>query len=152
MNVTGKMAPFSPMESSGRTTAGLNLVWCTRARPATVREGGKELAPRWGLVANWGTGGDTEAQRSIVAVWRLWGSPGRTSLTCGLIQALLCDVVVLADPLAIALEVDLCGGDCAAEQFHGLVLHNVGVLGLLQEVRQLLRGCRRQGVWEDLAT
>lgn len=71
MNVTGKMAPFSPMESSGRTTAGLNLVWCTKARQATVWEGGEELAPSWGLVANWGTGGDTEARRSIMAVWHL---------------------------------------------------------------------------------
>lgn len=61
-------------------------------------------------------------------------------------------MIVLTDPLAVALEVDLCGGDSAAEQLHRLVLHNVGVLRLLQEVRQLLCGCRRQGVRQDLAT
>lgn len=69
------------------------------------------------------------------------GSPGRVGLTCGLIQALLCDVVVLADPFAIALEVDLCGGEGSAAQFHGLVLYDVGVLWLLQEVGQLLGRC-----------
>lgn len=68
-------------------------------------------------------------------------SPGRAGLTCGLIQALLCDVVILADPVAIAFKVDLCGGEGAAAQFDRLILYNVGVLWFLQEVRQLLGRC-----------
>lgn len=62
-------------------------------------------------------------------------------LTCGLIQTLLCDVVVLADPLAITLEVDLRGWEGSAVQFHWLVLYDVSILWLQQEVGQLLRRC-----------
>lgn len=68
-------------------------------------------------------------------------SPVGAGLTCGLIQALLRDVAFLADPLAITLEVDLCGGEGSAVQFHWLVLYDVGILWFQQEVRQLLRGC-----------
>lgn len=58
-----------------------------------------------GLVANtWGTQGTLRPK----------GSHPCGLLTCGLIQALLCDVVVLADPLAITLEVDLRGGEGSA--------------------------------------
>lgn len=66
-----------------------------------------------GVPAGWGEGGA--------------GSPG------GLVQALLGDVATLADPLAVALKVDLCGREGAAAQLHGLVLHDVGVLRLLQK-------------------
>lgn len=61
-------------------------------------------------------------------------------LTCGLVQALLGDVVALADPLAVALEVDLSGGEGTAAQCHWLVLHDVGILWLRQEVRQWVGG------------
>lgn len=79
-------------------------------------------------------------------------SPGGAGLTCGLVQALLGDVVVLADPLAITLEVDLRGGEGSAAQLHGLVLYDVGVLRLQQEVRQLFGGCGWVGVWEHLTS
>lgn len=72
-------------------------------------------------------------------------------LTRGLIQALLHDVVILADPLAVTLEVDLRGGEGAAAQLHGLVLHDVGILWLLQEVGQGLSRRRGEGVGEHLA-
>lgn len=72
-------------------------------------------------------------------------------LTRGLIQALLRDVLILADPLAVALEVDLRGGEGAAAQLHRLVLHDVGVLWLLEEVGQGLSRHRREGVGEHLA-
>lgn len=62
-------------------------------------------------------------------------------LTGDLVQALLGDMVVLVDPLPVALEVDLRGGVGAAQQLHGLVLHDVGILRLQQEVRERL--CRR---------
>lgn len=74
-----------------------------------------------------------------------WGWRG---LTGGLVQALLGDVVTLADPLAVALEVDLCGREGTAAQLHGLVLHDVGVLWLLQEVGQRLCWSRWEGVGE----
>lgn len=57
-------------------------------------------------------------------------------LTSDLIQALLGDVVVLVDPLPVALEVDLGGRVGAADELHWLVLHNVGVLRLQQKVRE----------------
>lgn len=48
-------------------------------------------------------------------------------------------MVVLVDPLAVALEVDLRGRGGAAGQRHRLVLHDVLVLRLHQEVRQQVR-------------
>lgn len=70
------------------------------------------------------------------------GSPQMgIGLTGSLIYAFLRDMVVLADPLSIALEVDLCGGEGAAAQLHRLVLNDVGVLWLLQEVGQGLGRC-----------
>lgn len=84
--------------------------------------------------------------------WGVLGGPDMWGgLTGGLIQAFLCDMVVLADPLAVALEVDLRGREGAAAELHRLVLHNVGVLWLLQEVGQRLCRRRREGVREHLA-
>lgn len=57
------------------------------------------------------------------------------SPTCGRVDRPLDQVVVLMDPLAVALEVDLRGRGGAAGQHHRLVLHDVLVLGLHQEVR-----------------
>lgn len=105
----------------------------------------------WGKYGSWvNPRGETEAQGCRGWVWsprekrrarpRALGVPSEWGeLTGGLVQALLCDVVVLADPLAVALEVDLRGGKGAAAQLHGLVLHYVGVLRLLQEEGQPLR-------------
>lgn len=72
-------------------------------------------------------------------------------LTGGLVPVLLCDMVILADPFAVALEVDLCGGEGAAAQLDRLVLHDVGILRLLEEVGQWLSWCRWEGVREHLA-
>lgn len=72
-------------------------------------------------------------------------------LTGGLVPALLRDVVILADPLAVALEIDLRGREGAAAQLHRLVLHDVGVLRLLQEVGQRLGRRRWEGLGEHLA-
>lgn len=55
--------------------------------------------------------------------------------TCGRINSPLNQVVILVNPFAIALEVDLCGWGGAAGQRHRLVLHNVLILRLHQEVR-----------------
>lgn len=78
--------------------------------------------------------------------------PGEAGgLTGGVVQALMCDMVVLADPLAVTLEVDLRGGEGAAAQFNRLVLHDVGVLWLQEEVGQWLGWRRWVGVGEHLA-
>ena len=62
--------------------------------------------------------------------------------TCGWLDSVLDDVVVLVHPLAVALEVDLRGGFGAAGERHGLVLHDVHVVRLHQEFRQHVReGC-----------
>lgn len=55
--------------------------------------------------------------------------------TCGRVDSPLDQVVVLVNPLAVALEIDLRGRGGAAGQSHRLVLHDVLVLGLHQEVR-----------------
>ena len=55
--------------------------------------------------------------------------------TCGRVDGALDQVVVLVNPFAVALEVDLRGGRGAAGQRHRLVLHDVLILGLHQEVR-----------------
>lgn len=60
-------------------------------------------------------------------------------------------MVILVDPLAVTLEVDLRGGEGAAAQLHRLVLHDVGILWLLQEVGQGLSRHRGEGVGEHLA-
>lgn len=56
--------------------------------------------------------------------------------TCGWVNCSLNQMVVLVNPLAVALEVDLCCRGGAARQCHWLVLHNELVLRLHQEVRQ----------------
>lgn len=66
--------------------------------------------------------------------------------TCCRVDSALDQVVVLVHPLAIALEVDLCGRRGAAHQHHRLVLHYELVLRLHQEVRQQVgEGCREGG-------
>lgn len=55
--------------------------------------------------------------------------------TCCRVDGALDHVVVLVNPLAVALEVDLRGRGGAAGQRHRLVLHDVLVLWLHQEVR-----------------
>jgi len=72
-------------------------------------------------------------------------------LTGDLIQVLLGDVVVLVDPLPVALEVDLSGRIGTADELHRLVLHDVGILRLQQKVRQSLRRGRGEGVGQHVA-
>lgn len=57
------------------------------------------------------------------------------SHTCGWIDCPLNQVIILVDPLAVALEVDLRSRGGATGQCHRLVLHNELVLRLQQEVR-----------------
>lgn len=71
-------------------------------------------------------------------------------ITRHLVQALSGDVVVLIDPLAVALEVDLGGRGRPAPHLHWSVLHDERILGLQQEFRERLGGRRREGVWENL--
>lgn len=79
------------------------------------------------------------------------GDAGVGLLTGDLVQALLGDVVILVDPLPVALEVDLGGGVGAADELHRLVLHDVGVLRLQQKVREGLRRGRGEGVGQHVA-
>lgn len=62
--------------------------------------------------------------------------------TCGWVDGMLNDMVILVHPLAITLEVDLRGRRGAARERHRLVLYDVNVVRLHQEVRQQVReGC-----------
>lgn len=79
------------------------------------------------------------------------GQAGVGLLTSDLVQALLGDMVVLVDPLPVALEVDLGGGVGAADELHRLVLHDIGVLRLQQKVREGLRRGRGEGVGQHVA-
>lgn len=79
------------------------------------------------------------------------GDAGVGLLTGDLVQAFLGDMVVLVDPLPVALEVDLGGGVGAADELHWLVLHDVGVLWLQQKVREGLRWGRGEGVGQHVA-
>lgn len=54
--------------------------------------------------------------------------------TCCRVDSPLDQVVVLVNPLAVALEVDLCGRGGAAGQRHRLVLHDVLIFRLHQKV------------------
>lgn len=54
-------------------------------------------------------------------------------------------MLLLVNPLAVALEVDLGGRSGFAVQVDRLVLDNVGLLRFHQEHRQRLRGVRREG-------
>lgn len=49
---------------------------------------------------------------------------------------LLRHVLALMDPFAVALEEDLQSGASATSELDGVALDDVGVHGLLQEVRQ----------------
>lgn len=55
--------------------------------------------------------------------------------TCSWVNSPHDQVVVLVNPFAVALEVDLRGRGGAARQRHRLVLHDELVLWLHQEVR-----------------
>lgn len=67
------------------------------------------------------------------------------SLTRVLVDPLLHSVLLLVNPLAVALEVDLRGGRGLAVQVDRFVLHYVGLLRLHQKHGQRLRGVRRKG-------
>lgn len=69
-------------------------------------------------------------------------------LTGGLVHALLHHVLLLMDPLAVALEVDLRGGRGLAVQVDGLVLDDVRLLWLHQEVRERLGRVRGERLRE----
>lgn len=69
-------------------------------------------------------------------------------LTRVLVHPLLHRVLLLMDPLAVALEVDLSGWSGLAVQVHGFVLHYVGLLRFYQKYGQRLRGVRREGFWQ----
>lgn len=69
-------------------------------------------------------------------------------LTRVLIHPLLHRVLLLVDPLAVALEVDLGGWSGLAVQVDGLVLHDVGLLRFYQKHGQWLGGVRRERFWQ----
>lgn len=66
-------------------------------------------------------------------------------LTGVLVDALLHRVLLLVNPLAVALEVDLGRRSGLAVQVDGLVLDDVGLLRLHQEHGQRLRRVRGEG-------
>lgn len=57
-------------------------------------------------------------------------------------------MLLLVNPLAVALEVDLRGRSGLAVQVDRLVLDYVGLLRLHQEHRQGLRRVRGEGLWQ----
>lgn len=61
---------------------------------------------------------------------------GRLYLTGVEVLILLGEVLILVHPFAVALEEDLQGGRGSAPQLDGVALDDVGVLRLLDEVRQ----------------
>lgn len=65
--------------------------------------------------------------------------------TCCRVDGPLDQVVVLVNPLAVALEVDLRGWSGAAGQRHRLVLHDVLIFRLHLEVRQQVGEGGREG-------
>lgn len=70
------------------------------------------------------------------------------TLTRVLVHPLLHRVLLLVDPLAVALEVDLGGRSGLAVEVDGLVLHYEGLLWFYQKHRQRLRRVRREGFWQ----
>lgn len=66
-------------------------------------------------------------------------------LTWVLINPLLHSVLLLVNPLAVALEVYLGGRSGLAVQVHRLVLDYIGLLWFHQKHRQRLRGIWREG-------
>ncbi len=67
-------------------------------------------------------------------------------LTRVLVDPLLHRVLLLVNPLAVALEVDLGGWSGLAVQVDRLVFDDVGLLRLHQKHGQRLRGVRREGL------
>lgn len=57
-------------------------------------------------------------------------------------------MLLLVNPLAVALEVDLGGWSGLAVQVDRLVLDYVGLLWFHQKHRQWLWGVRREGFWQ----
>lgn len=57
-------------------------------------------------------------------------------------------MVLLMNPLAVALKIDLCGWACFAVQIHRLVLHNVSLFGFNEEVGQWLWRIRWKSFWK----
>lgn len=57
-------------------------------------------------------------------------------------------MVLLMNPLAVALKIDLCGWACFAVQIHRLVLHNVSLFRFNEEVGQWLWRIRWKSFWK----
>lgn len=57
-------------------------------------------------------------------------------------------MVLLMNPLTVALKIDLCGWACFAVQIHRLVLHNVSLFGFNEEVGQWLWRIRWKSFWK----
>lgn len=64
--------------------------------------------------------------------------------TCGRIHITLDQVLILVNPFAVALEVDLSGRGRAAGEGHRLVLNDINIIRLHQEVWQQVREGRRK--------
>lgn len=70
--------------------------------------------------------------------------------TCDLVQALPGHMVILVDPLSVALEVDLGGRSSSASELDWAVLHYEGILRLQLELWERFCWGRGERVWEDL--
>lgn len=64
--------------------------------------------------------------------------------TCGRVHVTLDQVLILVNPFAVALEVDLSGRGRAAGEGHWLVLNNINIIRLHQEVWQQVGEGRRK--------
>lgn len=64
--------------------------------------------------------------------------------TCGRVHVMLDQVLILVNPFAVALEVDLSGRGRAASEGHWLVLNDINIIRLHQEVWQQVREGRRK--------
>lgn len=76
----------------------------------------------------------------------LWGGASgafllfAAPLTWALIQTFLWDMLILMDPLSVALEEYLHGWSCFASESNRVTLDDVGIFRLLYEMRQCSRG------------
>lgn len=57
-------------------------------------------------------------------------------------------MVLLMNPLTVALKIDLCGWACFAVQIHRLVLHNISLFRFNEEVGQWLWRIRWKSFWK----
>lgn len=84
----------------------------------------------------------------LVSFYKCCGSAGLERVlrgsTCGRVHVTLDQVLILVNPFAVALEVDLSGRGWAAGEGHWLVLNDINIIRLQQEVWQQVGEGRRK--------